>query len=101
MATIPTFAEEDAKRPHRERDTLVGEHTTIINRIKATLTRLGIRNFDPKLEKSPDRLEQLRTPEGEAIPPNTLAELKRDLARKHLVAEQIGGEPDALERDLG
>src|SRR5262249_19795280 len=82
MAAIPTFAEEDAKRPYRERETLVGEQTTIINRIKATLTRLGIRNVDPKLEKSPDRLEQLRTPEGEAIPPNTLAELKRDLARK-------------------
>src|SRR5262247_2284490 len=89
MCAIPTFAEEDAKRPHRERETLVGEQTTIINRIKATLARLGIRNFDPKLEKSPDRLEQLRTPEGEAIPPNTLAELKRDLARKQLVAEQI------------
>jgi len=89
MATIPTFTEEDTKRPHRERETLVGEQTTIINRVKATLTRLGIRNFDPKLEKSPDRLEQLRTPEDEAIPPNTLAELKRDLARKQLVAEQI------------
>jgi transposase len=89
MATIPTFAAEDAKRPYRERDTLVGEHTTIINRIKATLTRLGIRNFDPKLEKAPERLEQLRTPEGEAIPPNTLAELNRDFARKQLVAEQI------------
>jgi len=35
----------------------------------------------PAIEKSPDRLEQLRTPEGEAIPPDTLAELKRDLAR--------------------
>src|SRR6516162_2894231 len=90
MATIPTFAEEDAKRPHRERETLVGEQTTIINRIKATLmTRLGIRNFDSKLERAPERFEQLRTPEGEPIPPNTLAELKRDLARKQLVAEQI------------
>jgi transposase len=89
MATIPTFADEDAKRPHREREALVDEHTTIINRIKATLTRLGIRNFDPKLEKAPERLEQLRTPEGEPIPPNTLAELKRDLARKQFIAEQI------------
>jgi transposase len=89
MATIPTFAEEDAKRPHREREALVGEQTTIINRIKATLARLGIRTFDPKLEKAPERLEQLRTPEGEAIPPNTLAEMKHDLARKRLVAEQI------------
>jgi transposase len=88
MAAIPTFAEEDAKRPHRERETLVGEQTTIINRIKATLARLGIRSFDPKLEKAPERLEQLRTPEGEPIPPNTLAELRRDLGRKQLVAER-------------
>jgi transposase len=89
MCAIPTIAEEDAKRPHRERETLVGEHTTIINRIKGTLARLGIRSFNPKLKKAPERVEHLRTPEGEPIPPNTLAELQRDLARKQLVAEQI------------
>jgi len=89
MCAIPTFAEEDAMRPHRERETLVGEQTTIINRIKATLARLGIRSFNPKLKKAPERLEHLRTPEGEPIPPNTIAELQRDLARKQLVAEQI------------
>jgi transposase len=89
MCAIPTFQEEDAKRPHRERETLVGEHTTIINRIKSTLARLGIRGFNPTLEKVPERLQQLRTPEGESIPPNTLAELQRDLARKQFVAEQI------------
>jgi transposase len=88
MCAIPTFAEEDAKRPHRERDTLVGEHATIINRTKATLTRLGIRNFNPKLKNAAERLEHVRTPEGEPIPPNTLAELRRDLARKQLIAEQ-------------
>ena len=53
MAAIPTFAEEDAKRPHRERETLVGEQTAIINRMKATLARLGIRSFNPKLKKAP------------------------------------------------
>jgi transposase len=89
MCAIPTSAEEDAKRPHRERETLVGEQTTIINRIKATLTRLGIRNFNSKLKKAAERLEHLRTPEGEPIPPNTLAELRRDMERKQLVAEQI------------
>jgi transposase len=89
MAAIPTFAEEDAKRPHRERETLVGEQTTIINRIKSTLARLGIRSFNPTLKEAPERLEHLRTPEGEPIPPNTLAELSRDLERKQLVAEQI------------
>ena len=89
MCAIPTFAEEDARRPHRERDTLVGEHTTVINRIKSTLARLGIRSFNPTLKEAPERLEHLRTPEGEPIPPNTLAELSRDLERKQLVAEQI------------
>ena len=89
MAAIPTLAEEDSKRPHRERETLVGEQTTIINRMKATLTRLGIRNFNPKLKKAPERLEHVRTPEGEPIPPNTLDELRRDMERKRLVHEQI------------
>ena len=89
VCAIPTFAEEDAKRPHRERETLIDEQTTIINRIKATLARLGIRNLNPRLKKAPERLEHLRTPEGEPIPPNTLAELQRDLARKQFVAQQI------------
>src|SRR5499426_4096762 len=57
--------------------------------IEATLARLGIRSFNPKLKKAPERLEHLRTPEGEPIPPNTLAELQRDLARKQLIVEQI------------
>jgi transposase len=31
----------------------------------------------------------LRTPEGEPIPPNTLAELRRDMERRRLVSNQI------------
>src|SRR5437660_12669931 len=49
MARVRTLAEEDAKRPNRERECLVGERTRIVNRIKATLARLGIRNFKPTL----------------------------------------------------
>ena len=52
MARVPTIAEEDAKRPNRERDCLVGERTRIVNRIKSTLARLGIRNFKPTLRKA-------------------------------------------------
>jgi len=89
MAAIPTFAEEDAKRPNREHETLVGERTSIVNRMKATLTRLGIRNFNPKLKKAAERLVRVRTPEGEPIPPNTLAELQRDMERRRLVMDQI------------
>ena len=33
MAAIPTLGEEDARRPNRERESLVGERTRIVNRI--------------------------------------------------------------------
>ena len=89
MATIPSLEEEDAKRPGRERENLVGERTRIGNRIKSTLARLGIRGFKPTLRQAPARLERLRTPEGEPVPPNTLAELRREMARLRLLAEQI------------
>ena len=42
MVAIPTLEEEDAKRPSRERESLVGEHTRIVNRMKSALARLGI-----------------------------------------------------------
>jgi len=89
MAAIPALEDEDAKRPHREHETLIGEQTTIINRMKGTLARLGIRNFNAKLKKAPERLEQVRTPEGGPIPPNTQAELRRDMERLRLVRGQI------------
>src|SRR5713101_34456 len=99
MVAIPIIKDEDGKRPNRERESLVGEQSRIINRIKATLVRLGIRGFNPKLKKAAERLEGLRTPEGEPIPPNTLAELRRDMARRRLVGDQIRQIEDArLER---
>src|SRR5271166_2871014 len=45
MVAIPTLEEEDARRPSRERENLIGERTRIINRMKAALIRLGIRGF--------------------------------------------------------
>ena len=99
MVAIPTINDEDAKRPTRERESLVGEQNRIINRMKATLIRLGIRGFNPKLKKAAERLAGLRTAEGEAIPPNTLAELHRDMVRRRLVSDQIRQIEDArLER---
>jgi transposase len=89
MAAVPTLAEEDARRPNRERECLVSERTRIVNRIKAGLVRLGIRGFKPTLRNAAERLETLRTPEGDTLPPNTLAELRRDMARLRLVTEQI------------
>jgi transposase len=60
-----------------------------VNRVKAGLVRLGIRGFKPTLRSAAERLETLRTPEGAPLPPNTLAELRRDMARLHVVADRI------------
>jgi len=89
MAAIPTLAEEDARRPNRERENLVGQRTRIINRMKACLVRFGIRNFKPTLRKASEQLEALNTPEGTPLPPNTLAEMRRDMARLRFVIDQI------------
>jgi transposase len=89
MVAIPTIEEEDAKRPCRERENLVGERTRIINRLKSDLTRLGIRGFKPQLRKVPQLLQSLRTPEDQPIPPNTLDEMRRDLTRLASLREQI------------
>ena len=76
MVAIPTLAEEDARRPNGERENLVGERTRIINRLKGALAQLSIGGFNPKLRHARERLTALRAPEGEAIPLNTLAELR-------------------------
>jgi transposase len=89
MVAIPTIKDEDAKRPNREHESLVGEQSRIVNRMKAALIRLGIRGFNPKLKRAAGRLDGLHTPEGEPIPPNTLAELRRDMERRRLVRDQI------------
>src|SRR5437773_128797 len=89
MAAVPTMEEEDAKRPNRERESLVGERSRIVNRMKSCLARLGIRNFKATLRKAPERLADLCTPEGTLLPPNTLAEMRRDMSRLRFVMEQI------------
>jgi transposase len=89
MVAIPTIEEEDARRPNRERQNLVTEQTRIINQVKAIFTRFGIRFLRPTMRKVAEKLEDLRTAEGTPLPQNTLAELRRHLARLRVVRDQI------------
>ena len=89
MVAVPSIEAEDAKIPHRERSARSRDCTRMINRMKATLARLGIRGFNPKLKRATHRLDDLRLPTGEALPPNALAELRRDLALLRLLKDQI------------
>jgi transposase len=100
MAAIPTLEEEDAKRPTREHESLVAERTRLVNRMKATLVRLGIPGFNVKLRKAGAALAALRTPEGEPIPPHTLSELHRCLERYAVICAQLKVIEQARERRL-
>src|SRR5260370_36075660 len=89
MARIPTIAEEDAKRPNRERECLVRERTRIVNRMKGTLARLGIRNFKPTLRKAAERVTTLHTPQASPLPPNASPKFPRNMARLGFVVSHI------------
>jgi len=89
MVAIPTLAEEDARRPNREHQTLVEERTRVVCRLKSVLVRHGIRDFNPKRKKAAERLEKLCCPEGGSLPPNTLAEVRREMALLRVISDQL------------
>jgi len=89
MAIVPSIAEEDAKRPHRERDTLIHERTSIVNRMKSILIQFGVRNFNPVLRKANEKLDAVRTPEGIPLPANAVAALRRLMDRLRVIKEQV------------
>jgi transposase len=89
LAIVPTVAEEDAKRPHRERESLVQERTSTVNRMKSILIQFGVRNFNPVLRKASEKLDAVRTPEGIPLPPNAAAALRRHMERLRVIKEQI------------
>ncbi len=89
MVAVPTIEAEDDRRPGREREALVAERTRITHRMKADMARLGVRGFKPYLRSAPKKLAAVQTPEGVAVPPNTKAELERDMARLAVLREQI------------
>ena len=89
MATVPTVAEEDRKCPCRERESLVRVRTSTINRMKSILIQFGVRNFKPTLRKAPQKLADVRTPEGIPLPSNAVAALQRHMERFRILKEQI------------
>jgi transposase len=68
---------------------LVGDRTRIVNQMKSTLARFGIRGFKPTLRTAHEKLNERRTAEGTLLPENTCAELRRDMARLRFLREQI------------
>jgi transposase len=57
--------------------------------MKSILILFGVRNFNPVLRKAPEKLDAVRTPEGIALPPNTVAALRRHMERLRVTKEHI------------
>jgi transposase len=88
MVRVPTPQEEDAKRPHREREHLVQEKLRIESRILALLFTQGIRGR-PSLRSWERDVAELRTADGRTLLPSLLAELDRLRHRLVLVMDLI------------
>jgi transposase len=88
MVVVPTPEEEDAKRPHREREHLVQDKQRIENRIEALLFTQGIRGR-PSLRSWQRDVTALRTGDGRPLSALLLAELDRLRRRLVFVLELI------------
>ena len=88
MVRVPTPEEEDAKRPHREREHLVQERLRIENRIEGLLFTQGIRGR-PSLRSWERDMAALRTGDGRTLPPLMQAEINRLRRRLVLTLELI------------
>lgn len=89
MAQAPSAAEEDARRPHRERERLVRERVQHVNRLKALCALHGIKHLAPLRADRRAQLAALRTWAGTPVPPAAAAELAREIERLELVLRQL------------
>ena len=99
MVVVPSPDEEDQRRLSRERKTMIKERIEHINRIKGLMACQGITGFEPMRANACEKLGELRTGDGRAIPERMKAEIRRELDRLELLRRQIAAveaERDAL-----
>ena len=89
VVRVPTVAEEDDRRLHRERDRLINERVQHVNRIKGLCAVHGVYHYEPLRLDRMKRLEQLRTGDERELPPRVKAEIRRELRRLELVLQMI------------
>jgi transposase len=89
IVRVPTSEQEDARRASRERGRLTKEQTAHTTRIKALLRLLGMAVGNPRRHDWLAWLAKQRDWQDQAMPPQILAEIKREHARLMLVREQL------------
>jgi len=99
IVRVPSVAEEDDRRLHRERDRLINERVQHVNRIKGLLAIHGIYDYQPLRGDRVQRLGQLHAADGQTLPPRLKAEILRELQRLELaiaMIKTIEAERDAI-----
>jgi transposase len=99
VVRVPSVAEEDDRRLHRERGRLINERIQHVNRIKGLLAIHGIYDYQPLRRDRIQRLERLHTADGRTLPPRLEAEILRELRRLEIVIgmiKTIEAERDAI-----
>jgi len=89
MVRAPSAGEEDQRRLCRERKVLILERVSHVNRIKGLLFSQGIANYEPLRRDRRERLDDLRTGDGRALPAHMKAQICRELDRLELLLKQI------------
>jgi len=89
MVVAPSVAEEDRRRPERERRRLLGERTAHNNRMKSLAVLHGAYGLTPLRSDRRAQLAALRGADGQPLPALAVRELERELERLELVQAQV------------
>ena len=89
MVKAPTVEEEDRRRLSREREVLIAERISHVNRVKGLLFSQGVSGYEPLRRDRRRRLDALRTGDGRALPTHFKAQIGRELDRLELLLDQI------------
>lgn len=104
MVVAPSVEEEDSRRLCREREVLLGERISHVNRIKGLLLAQGISGYAPLRRDRRAQLQAQQTADGRELPEQLKMQIIRELNRLELVLDQIKAveaKRDALLNRLG
>ena len=76
MVPIPNEADKDERRCIREREELVADRISLVNRIAAVLATLGVRDYNPLRLDRRARLGTLHIALGDPLPPHVHARMR-------------------------
>src|ERR1700731_375892 len=87
MVPIPDEADEEARRAHREREDLVRQRRSILNKVYALLATLGVKGYRGLRSDRREQLAGLRQPDGDPVPQLARIRIERLLDRLRQIKE--------------